>query len=342
MKPYLHYSPHYDALTAEEEALLAEDVALIPKAVAATPSLNEEPPYTRNAHATSYGFVRGKVEVVENEICDLSELLGGADLGAILRFSHPYFKKLKTTHEYQVYGCSVKLYNKKVPVSAKFPLVNFPVFITNSVSKFLQVHIRANRYIIAKAKPFSFGIFRLPALAWAGLKIFADRQFFSILRNLVRGLDIEKQFLCTYDYHSIGCFRIGDRMAKIRLRPHYKKKIVQETGLDQRALLQEYFRENELMLEFQAQFATDDKRTPVNNLLKQWKERHSKFVTLARITLPRQDISRYNTLDYENLSFNPFENPDGLKPVGRMQKTRQAIYNASVQARQSLNQTLKK
>ena len=62
----LTYSPKYDYLTAEEEQLLNEDVELIEKAVSVSHKLNEKRISTRNAHAKSFGFVRGDFIPVAN------------------------------------------------------------------------------------------------------------------------------------------------------------------------------------------------------------------------------------------------------------------------------------
>lgn len=339
MKQFLTFSPHYNQLTAEEEQLLNEDVELIGKAVAVSHRLNRKKVSTRNAHAKAFGFVRGNFIPVANGAADFSELLQGSNLGVIIRYSHPNFFVTKGGGEYPLYGCAVKIYNKNIPVSAKFPLVNLPVFVTNSVPKFLKLHIKANRFFIARGTPFSLSFLKIPGLLKAGLSLFFDREILPILNNMLKVLDIEKHFICGYGYHSVGCFRFGDRIVKIRLKPSSKRQFKPDADLDQAEALKNWFLKNDLTLDFQVQLATDEKKTPVNNLLKNWREKHSPFITVGKIVLPQQQISNYETISYENLSFNPFENPESLQPVGRMQKIRQKIYNKSVSARQSLNQT---
>ena len=339
MKPFLNYSPRYDELTPEEEQLLNEDVELIGKAVAVSHQLNKKRISTRNAHAKAFGFVRGNFIPVANEAADFSKLLKGSNLGVIIRYSHPNSFVSEGSGEYPLYGCAVKIYNKNVPVSAKFPLVNLPVFVTNSVSKFLKLHIKANRFFISRGTPFSLSFLKIPGLIKAGLSLFFDKEILPILNNVLKVLDIEKQLVSTYSFHSVGCFRLGDRMVKIRLKPSQKKKVQKSEDIDQTKTLKAYFLENDLSLDFQVQVAVDEKNTPVNNLLKNWREKHSEFVTVGKIILPKQNISEYETIAYENLSFNPFENREELQPVGRMQKIRQKIYNKSVSSRQSLNQT---
>jgi len=340
MKQFLTYSPQFDQLTDEEEQLLNEDVKLIEKAVTVSHKLNKKRISTRNAHAKAFGFVRGNFIPVKNGAADFSKLLHGDNLGVIIRYSHPNIFVTKGGGEYPLYGCAVKIYNKNIPVSAKFPLVNLPVFITNSVSKFLKLHIKANRFFIAKGNPFSLSFLKIPGLLKTGMSLFFDREIFPILNNTLKVLDIEKHLLTGYAFHSVGCFRLEDRIVKIRLKPSVQEKITPDADINQSESLKKYFLKNELSLDFQVQFATDEKRTPVNNLLKEWKEKHSEFITVGKITLPRQNISRYENIDYENLSFNPFENPEVLQPVGRMQKIRQKIYNKSVETRHSLNKTV--
>ena len=338
MKQFLTYSPKFDQLTAEEEQLLNQDVELIGKAVTVSHKLNQKRVSTRNAHAKSFGFVRGNFIPVKNEAADFSQLLRGDNLGVIIRYSHPNIFVTKGGGEYPLYGCAVKIYNKNIPVSAKFPLVNLPVFVTNSVSKFLKLHIKANQFFIAKGNPFSLSFLKIPGLMKAGMSLFLDKEIFPILNNVLKVLDIERQLIATYGFHSVGCFRLGDRIVKIRLKPNIKGEIIKDAGIDQTQSLKDYFLKNELSLDFQVQLGIDEKKTPVNNLLKNWREKHSKFITVGKITLPKQDISRYGNMEYENLSFNPFENSEALQPVGRMQKIRQKIYNKSVETRQSLNQ----
>ncbi|TXF74910.1 hypothetical protein [Chryseobacterium sp.] len=341
MKTFLRYSPKFDELTAEEEILLEEDVQLVEKAVTVSHKLNRKKIATRNAHAKAFGFVRGSFMTVENDAADFSKLLNGDDLGVIIRYSHPNFFVTKGGGEYPIYGCSVKIFNRDVPVSAKFPLVNLPVFVTNSVSKFLKIHIKANQFFIAAGKFLPLAIFKIPGLLKAGFSLFFDRQILSILNNMMKVLDIEKQFISAYDFHSVGCFRLDEKVVKIRMKPHFIQKKLKEANADQTKSLKEYFLTHELSLDFQVQVGISERKTPVNNLLKNWKEKHSKFITVGTIVLPKQDISRYETMDYENLSFNPFENAEILQPIGRMQKIRQNIYNKSIATRQSLNQLKK-
>lgn len=338
MAKELYYTPEMDRLTPQEQLLLDKDIKLVEKAVRVSAKVNGKKYATRNAHAKSFGFVRGNFIPVKNGAGDFSELLRGRNLGVIIRYSHPNFFTFNNGPEYPIYGCSVKIYNKNLPVSARFPLVNLPVFITNSVSKFLKIHINANKFFIARANPLGLSFLKIPALLLSGLSIFFDSKIFSILRNLVRVLDIEKRFIATYAYHSVGCYRMGDKVVKIRLKPTKHKNTPEEPLTDQTQKLYDHFIKEELSLDFQVQVGTTERKTPVNNLLKKWSERNSKFVTVGRIVLPKQDITEYRKMAYENLSFNPFENADELKPVGKMQKIRQKIYSSSIAARQHFNQ----
>ena len=120
------------------------------------------------------------------------------------------------------------------------------------------------------------------------------------------------------DFHSIGCYRLGNKIIKIRVRPSNRERFTEVSEINQPESLKEYFLENELNLDFQVQLGLNEKKTPVNNLLKMWKERDSPYVTIGKIHLHKQDITKYSNIEYENLSFDPFENKAGLRPVGRI------------------------
>lgn len=105
MKRFQTYSPGMDALTKAEEKLLAEDLPLIEKAVQVSAKVNKTKHATRNAHAKSFGFVRGHFIPVKNDAVDIAQLLGGANLGIIMRYSHPNFFVTKGVWEYPIYGC---------------------------------------------------------------------------------------------------------------------------------------------------------------------------------------------------------------------------------------------
>ena len=59
--------------------------------------------------------------------------------------------------------------------------------------------------------------------------------------------------------------------------------------------------------------------------------------TLGKITIPQDSQLDSTNPEIENLNFNPFENPEILQPVGKIQQIRKKIYEVSIATRNKLN-----
>lgn len=337
MKKGLLYHPKFDRLTATEQLLLDEDVDLIKKAVRVSPKNNDNKAVSRNAHAKSYGFVHGRFLPNKNLPGEISRYFPNS-ANVIIRYSHPHFKMGTGTGEYPIYGCGLKIFGEGSTQDINFTFVNFPIFLTNSVSKFLKVHIEANKFLIGRSKSIFNGFTTLPSLASSALDVLFDKDFIRIVGAMIRFFDIGKNLILGYTFSAIGCYRLGDKVVKYRLKPASGKKFPDNANVNQAEELHKYFLANDFAYELQVQFGADEKKTPVNDLLKEWSEKHAKFVTIGRVLLPRQNINYYRNSLHDALSYDPFENIDELKPVGRIQKIRQKIYEASVSTRHALGQ----
>jgi hypothetical protein len=78
------------------------------------------------------------------------------------------------------------------------------------------------------------------------------------------------------------------------------------------------------------------KDQPVNDLMKTWK--NAPEYILGKITIPQESLLNSTSPEIENLNFNPFENPETLQPVGKIQQIRKKIYEISIATRNRLNQ----
>lgn len=58
---------------------------------------------------------------------------------------------------------------------------------------------------------------------------------------------------------------------------------------------------------------------------------------LGKIVIPQDSLLNSNDPEIENLNFNPFENPEILHPVGKIQQIRKRIYEVSIATRNKLN-----
>ncbi|WP_030253568.1 peroxidase family protein [Streptomyces violens] len=77
----------------------------------------------------------------------------------------------------------------------------------------------------------------------------------------------------------------------------------------------------------------DEKRTPVENGASDWRETDAPVIPVARLTIPRQDITTAEAGSaarrIEQLSFNPWHTTEDFRPLGNLNRARKAAYQAS-------------
>jgi Catalase len=88
--------------------------------------------------------------------------------------------------------------------------------------------------------------------------------------------------------------------------------------------------------DFRVQLFVDEKSTPVEDASVEW---DSPWVTLARLTLPQQDLAspRGQKLSafIEQLSFDPWHAPEEFRPLGNMMRARNHAYRLSTGERKA-------
>ena len=76
---------------------------------------------------------------------------------------------------------------------------------------------------------------------------------------------------------------------------------------------------------------------PIENSAVEWKETDSPFVSVARLTIPAQDIDspegRITANLVEALSFDPWHAPVEFRPLGALMRARNAAYRVSTRSR---------
>lgn len=77
----------------------------------------------------------------------------------------------------------------------------------------------------------------------------------------------------------------------------------------------------------------DEKRTPVENGAAEWRETDAPVIPVARLTVPRQDITTAEAASaarrVEQLAFNPWHTTEDFRPLGNLNRARKATYQAS-------------
>lgn len=86
------------------------------------------------------------------------------------------------------------------------------------------------------------------------------------------------------------------------------------------------------------QFRTDPQRMPLDRATVRWDETASEPVTVARLTLRKQDVTARGQAAYgENLAFNPWHALAEHRPVGSISEVRRTVYRASAEQRRDVN-----
>jgi hypothetical protein len=143
----------------------------------------------------------------------------------------------------------------------------------------------------------------------------------------------------------MAAVRHGDYVAKIRVAPdpenaahalHRDLDLSSGPDVFGPALADE-LRARAFDFDLQVQLCTDLDMMPVNDATVEWPEKLSTFVTVGRVRLPRQDISRPENVDKEDaLAFNQWRVTAEHRPLGEIMQVRR-IYTASAKVRRTLN-----
>jgi len=94
-----------------------------------------------------------------------------------------------------------------------------------------------------------------------------------------------------------------------------------------------------VVYDFRLQFYCDPKRTPIEDHARAWSEEDAPWVTVAELTLPRQDLGSARgrrVAEYiETLSFDPWHASTELRPLGNIMRARNHAYRLSTGERKA-------
>lgn len=321
----LKYNSSYNQLSAKESALLEESLISVQNFVLQSREISSVNYATRDAHSKSYGYLKGAfIPAANNQV---KKFFPNASYDVLVRFSHAHLKIIKTERQLPVYGLALKI-KKNHEEEINYPMVNFPVFITNSVTRFLNLFIGINRFYTSSSiyKPI-----RLIQVAIKMLPIMVDMMNLSFIKSFSRFIKTFPDFIMNRDYHSIGAYRWNDEIIKLKLFPtltDFKPNKSRSIFENMQALISE----QPIRYHLYAQFSYDEKFQPINNLKKLWintPEVHFGSIELNEVLQDNPEL--------EKLSFDPFDSPEIFQPVGKIQSLRKAVYETSVQTRNQLN-----
>ena len=328
MKTPLKYNSIYSQLSNEEEIIFEETKKSIADFVRHSSRISDVNYVTRNAHAKTYIALEGKFIPEQSAKSLLKDTFFEKEYKIVVRLSNANLKIPKGINDLPAYGFAIKILDKEENTMANYPLVNFPLFPINSVSRFLKLFTKINRFFIDKKKI-------LPLLG-EGLQLAPQLVSLDLLKkSLELGLKSHHFFL-SFPFYSIGAYRLGDYMIKLKIVPRNVSYKIRNGFLPK--TLDDYFQQNSYNADVFIQYCYNEKDQPINILNREWK--NSPFIKIGQIHIPQSSILNHHYLENELLSFNPFDNQKNLKPVGKIQKLREKAYQVSFNTREKVNTLL--
>ncbi len=325
----LRYNRKFDELTEKEKVLLEINKKSIADFVEQSSSVSDVNYATRNAHAKTYAVAKGRFQISDPVPEFLQPFFDKKEYDIRVRLSNAHPKIMKKGKDIPAYGFAVKIMNDHGSTIANYPLVNFPLFPINSVSTFLKLFTYINRSFIKKLNLF--------AAAAQFLKVMPCLFTIPFLKNAVQLMMKKNHFMLSFSYHSVGTYRLGDHMAKIKLVP---KSVEKHFGkaMKQRLSVEAYLTDHNFTADVYIQLCYDLKNQPVNRLNVEWK--NSPFIKIGVVSIDQGSLLDPRDCSNELLSFNPFESKNVFQPVGRIQRLREEAYQVSVQTRRKINKLL--
>ena len=225
-------------------------------------------------------------------------------------------------------------------------LKNNPTFIANTARHYLFIQELADETpeYLARGRAgfhelltdFLTGRGTLERSDWAWDELFA-------FVKVATQTPVTNPLLTTFS--TMASVRHGDYVAKVRVAPAVESaahaihgELDLKSGPDVfRSTLVDELRARSFEFDLQVQLCMDLDEMPVNEVTVEWPEKLSPFVTVARVHLPRQDISGSENFEKGDvLAFNQWRVTSDHRPLGEIMKVRR-IYTASAKVRRTLN-----
>lgn len=333
MNTLLKYKPEFDQISAAETADLNKAVQSVEKFIESSSKISKVDYATRDAHAKTYATAKGFLKRSDDLPQFLTEIFDQKEYELFARFSNGNLVINKKGRDAPLYGFSLKIKNVNGQ-DANFPLVNFPLFPTNSPSVFLNFFRSVNTFLVTKHDNFLVSILDLPSLIKNSVALFGSMFSVDLVKEILKFIPKRNDFFFSFPFEGIGCFRIGDYIMKIGLKPVRNLSGIGKNE-KQRDAINECISLQDLNFLLTVQLCENLADQPVNDLMKKWK--NAPEYILGTIVIPQESVLDSANLEIENLNFNPFENAENLQPVGKIQQIRKKIYEASIATRNRIN-----
>lgn len=329
----IKYSPEFDQLSAQETHDLEKAVRSVEKFIESSAKISDVDYATRDAHAKTYATSKGSLQISEDLPNFITDIFDQKEYEIITRFSNGNLVINKKGRDNSLYGFSIKIRDVKGS-DVNYPLVNFPLFPTNSPSIFLNFFRSVNTFLVTKQDNWIVSIMDIPSLLKNSFSLGSSILSFDVIKRISNFIAHRNDFFFSFNYAGIGCYRIGNHVMKIGLKPAKKLADIGK-GQPQKESVTEFLALQQSTYSLMIQMCQNETDQPINNLMKTWK--NAPGYCLGKITIPQNSVIDSKSPEVENLNFDPFENAENLQPVGKIQQIRKKIYKASIETRNNLN-----
>ena len=333
METLQKYSADFDQLSRTENDDLEKTIQSVVNFIESSAQISKVGYATRDAHSKSYGTAKAVLKISENLPNYITQIFDEKEYELLTRFSNANLVINKKGKDAPLYGFSLKIKNIKGR-DANFPLVNFPLFPTNSPSIFLNFFRAVNTFLVTKQDNFLVSVLDLPSLIKNGFALFSSMLSFDMIKKSIQFISKRNNFFFSFHFDGIGCYRLGDYVMKIGLKSFRNLSDIGKNE-PQNESIPEFISLQDSTFILTVKMCKNLNDQPVNDLMRTWK--NAPEYDLGIITILQDSLLNSTRKEVENLNFNPFENAVNLQPVGKIQQIRKKIYEASIATRNSLN-----
>lgn len=306
----------------------------------------------RSAHAKAYGLVRASVTVLSDVPAEYAQGIYATPgtYEAAIRYSNGLAHVLPDAYLGAACGMAFKIFG--VPGTSllddeadagtfDYNLINNPTFFCNTVRDYVAIEPLFAALPAAMAQEAGRKQWLHDFLTCGGT-LPPEEWLWDELSAMLSFNSIGRQNLLSSSYWSMGALRHGDYIAKVRTTPtmpvsHQAIDVTSDPNAYRTALVAE-LGERDHSFDLQVQLCTDLELMPVENTSRDWPEALSPFVTVARIDIPRQDISSDANLEAADvISITPWRVREEHRPLGEIMEVRREVYRQSSIARHRVN-----
>jgi hypothetical protein len=354
---FVKYTPDIEAVDPRFDETLQTVIAKTERYIAGSVTTEGTGRAVRDAHAKGYGLVRAEVEILDRLPAEYAQGIyakpGTHD--ALIRFSNGSPHAGADARLGGATGLALKMFGIDGPTllddqpdtrTFDYANIDAPIFFCNTVEHYLfiqELFVEAPLYF-AQGTPGRHRFFR-DFLTGKGT-LDQDQWAWDELLAFLTVAQTRPVNLLLSTYWTMGAVRHGDYIAKVRFAPEAgsAKNVVKRT-LDLASAAEVYrpalvaeLRDRPYEFDIQVQLCADLSLMPVEDVTIEWPEALSPFVTVAKLRIPRQDISGDDNLEkMDALSFTPWRVTAEHVPLGNIMRARKEVYRHSSILRHKLN-----